>query len=185
MRFFALAGLALALGSCPLPPPGPAPEPTATPTPEPATTTTTTTTVPTTTTTTTLAPEPEPTPDVPAKCPPAAPPLAQLVVSCKRFASIVCDATPRVCDAPWCAAQGRPAQACCPFWKDDSTERLACESERALPITWRLNGLVCPTSGCRPHPEPTKLFVDRDAVGVVEACAKGGLICSSPAPLPR
>ena len=120
---------------------------------------------------------PTPTPD--GGCPPEAPPLAQVMVSCGKFAKVVCDATPRVCNPTWCAAQGRPQQQCCPYWTDGSAIRLACERERALPLTWTLNGVPCndQASGCWPHPEPTKVFVVLAARGTVRACAVGGAIC--------
>jgi hypothetical protein len=185
-----LTGLSLVISSCtggfslgrPAPWTDPAP-----PTPPPPTTTTTTTTMP--------APPPivcgpgcvpvegggclcPPTP-TPSRCPPEAPPLAELKISVVKLAKAVGDATPRVADRAWCAAQGRPNQDRCPFWQDDSEIRLACEAERALPLAWTLNGVDCtsPDRGCWPHPQPTKVFVALASRGTLRACAPGGIVC--------
>lgn len=189
-----LTGTVLALSSCTGGFSLGRPAPWTIPTPAPPTTTTTTTT-------TTLPPlpivcgpgclpidnggpggclcPPEPTPPTLPKCPPEAPPLAELKISVSKLAKLVADATPRVADRAWCAAQGRPAQDRCPFWQDDSDIRLACEAERALPLTWTLNGVECssPDRGCWPHPQPTKLFVALASRGTLRGCAPGGTIC--------
>ena len=125
-----------------------------------------------------LCPPPEPPAPLP-HCPSEAPPLAELKISVTKLSKLVGDATPRVSDRAWCAAQGRPAQDRCPFWQDDSDIRLACEAERALPLTWTLNGVECtsPDRGCWPHPQPTKVFVALASRGTLRACAPGGAVC--------
>jgi len=124
-------------------------------------------------------PLPVPTGPGAAVCPKDAPPLAELKIKVVQLSKRVGDATPRVNDGAWCAAQGRPEQDRCPFWKDDSDVRLACEAERALPLAWSLNGIGCTEieAGCWPHPQPTKVFVAIAARGTLRACAPGGLIC--------
>ena len=128
----------------------------------------------------TPTPAPTPDPGPAAKCPAEAPPLAEIVVKIYKLGRLVGDATPRVRDQSWCAAQGRPEQRACPFWKDESDIRLACERERALPLTWTLNGVECVgiDRGCWPHDSgPTKVFAALSARGTLRACAPGGAIC--------
>jgi len=112
----------------------------------------------------------------------SAPPIARLEMGLRAGPNPFVDATPKVCDADWCTANGAPGQGCCAYGSEDAegwAQRLICESEKGAPYVWSLNGARCtpyaqPGSACWSSGNPLQASLPPGATGTVTLCTNGG-----------